>query len=424
MCIKIIFMKATIVTIGDEILIGQIVDTNSGFIAKALDKIGVQTHEMLSISDDKKHILDTFSSLQNKVDLVVITGGLGPTKDDITKKTFCDYFDDVLVENKAVLDHVIDIIEGFYKRPITQLNKDQALVPSKCEVLFNKMGTAPGMWMKKENTVYISLPGVPYEMKYLVENEIIPKIVNEYKRPYIIHKTIMTYGEGESRIAEKIESWENNLPDFIKLAYLPSPGKVRLRLTARGENKELLEKSIQENVESLTKIISEIIVGFDEEETIEVIIGRLLTSQNKTIATAESCSGGKIAQMLTSVAGSSNYFRGSVVSYATDTKIDILNVPSKTINDFSVVSAEVAKAMAIGVQKMMKSDYAIATTGNAGPSKGDSKAEVGTVFIALATPNAVLVEEFNFGQPREKVIDRTSNKALEMMQKEILKNLQ
>ncbi|HQW69106.1 MAG TPA: CinA family nicotinamide mononucleotide deamidase-related protein [Flavobacterium sp.] len=416
-------MKATIVTIGDEILIGQIVDTNSGFIAKALDKIGVQTHEMLSISDDKKHILDTFSSLQNKVDLVVITGGLGPTKDDITKKTFCDYFDDVLVEDKAVLDHVTEIIEGFYKRPITQLNRDQALVPSKCEVLFNKMGTAPGMWMKKENTVYISLPGVPYEMKYLVENEIIPKIVNEYKRPYILHKTIMTYGEGESRIAEKIESWENNLPDFIKLAYLPSPGKVRLRLTARGENKELLEKSIQENVESLTKIISEIIVGFDEDETIEVIIGRLLTSQNKTIATAESCSGGKIAQMLTSVAGSSNYFRGSVVSYATDTKIDILNVSTKIINDYSVVSTEVAKAMAIGIQKIMKSDYAIATTGNAGPSKGDSEAEVGTVFIALVTPNGVFVEEFNFGQPREKVIDRTANKALEMLQKEILKNL-
>ena len=416
-------MKATIVTIGDEILIGQIVDTNSGFIAKALDKIGVQTHEMLSISDDKKHILDTFSSLQNKVDLVVITGGLGPTKDDITKKTFCDYFDDVLVEDKAVLDHVTEIIEGFYKRPITQLNRDQALVPSKCEVLFNKMGTAPGMWMKKENTVYISLPGVPYEMKYLVENEIIPKIVNEYKRPYILHKTIMTYGEGESRIAEKIESWENNLPDFIKLAYLPSPGKVRLRLTARGENKELLEKSIQENVESLTKIISEIIVGFDEDETIEVIIGRLLTSQNKTIATAESCSGGKIAQMLTSVAGSSNYFRGSVVSYATDTKIDILNVSTKIINDYSVVSTEVAKAMAIGIQKIMKSDYAIATTGNAGPSKGDSEAEVGTVFIALVTPNGVFVEEFNFGQPREKVIDRTANKALEMIQKEILKNL-
>ena len=240
-------MKATIVTIGDEILIGQIVDTNSGYIAKALDKIGVQTTEMLSISDDKNHILNTFSSLQNKVDLVVITGGLGPTKDDITKHTFCEYFDDSLVVNPDVLAHVTEIIEGFYKRPITQLNKDQALVPSKCEVLFNKMGTAPGMWMKKENTVYISLPGVPYEMKYLVDNVIIPKVVKEYKRPYIIHKTILTYGQGESLIAERIENWENNLPEFIKLAYLPNPGRVRLRLTARGENQEILEKSIQES---------------------------------------------------------------------------------------------------------------------------------------------------------------------------------
>ena len=230
-------MKATIVTIGDEILIGQIVDTNSGFIAKSLDKIWIQITEMLSISDDKKHILDTFASLQNKIDLVIITGGLGPTKDDITKHTFCDYFDDTLVVNKDVLAHVTEMIEGFYKRPITQLNKDQALVPSKCEVLFNKMGTAPGMWMKKENTVYISLPGVPYEMKYLIEEVIVPKIIIEYERPYIIHKTILTYGQGESLIAERIESWENNLPEFIKLAYLPAPGRVRLRLSARGINK-------------------------------------------------------------------------------------------------------------------------------------------------------------------------------------------
>ena len=415
-------MKATIVTIGDEILIGQIVDTNSGYIAKALDKIGVQTTEMLSISDDKNHILNTFSALQNKVDLVVITGGLGPTKDDITKHTFCEYFDDSLVVNEAVLAHVTEMIEGFYKRPITQLNKDQALVPSKCEVLFNKMGTAPGMWMKKENTIYISLPGVPYEMKYIVDNVIIPKVVTEYKRPYIIHKTILTYGQGESLVAERIDSWENNLPEFIKLAYLPSPGRVRLRLTARGENQKILEKAIDENVISLTKIIGDIIVGFDEDETIEVIIGRLLTQQGKTIATAESCSGGKIAQMFTSVAGSSNYFRGSIVSYATDTKISILGVDAKTIEKFSVVSAEVASEMAIGIQKLMKSDYAIATTGNAGPSKGDADADVGTVFIALATPNKVIVEEFNFGQPREKVIDRTANKSFEILQKEILKN--
>ena len=416
-------MKATIVTIGDEILIGQIVDTNSGYIAKALDNIGVQTTEILSISDDKQHILNTFAALQNKVDFVIITGGLGPTKDDITKHTFCDYFDDVLIENQAVLAHVTEIIEGFYKRPITQLNKDQALIPSKCEVLFNKVGTAPGMWMKKENTIYISLPGVPFEMKYIVDNVIIPKIVNEYKRPYIVHKTILTYGQGESMIAERIESWENKLPKFIKLAYLPNPGRVRLRLTARGENEEILKKAIDENVQSLTKIIGDIIVGFDEDQTIEDIVGQLLLQQHKTIAVAESCTGGKISQMLTSVSGSSNYFRGSVVSYATDTKISVLGVDAQTIENFSVVSMEVAEEMAIGIQKLMNADYAIATTGNAGPGKGDSKAEIGLVFIALATPEGVFSFEFNFGQPREKVIDRTANKALEIVQKEILKNL-
>lgn len=416
-------MKATIVTIGDEILIGQIVDTNSGFIAKSLDRIGIQINEMLSISDDKQHILDTFTALQNKVDLVVITGGLGPTKDDITKKTFCEYFNDTLVLNKEVETHVIELIESVMKRPASQMNKDQALVPSKCQVLFNKVGTAPGMWMKKEDTVYISLPGVPYEMKYIVENEIIPKVIKEYQRPYILHKTIMTYGQGESLVAERIEDWENNLPKFIKLAYLPAPGRVRLRLTARGTDKEVLEKAIAENVTSLTKIIGDIIVGFDEDETIEVVLGRQLTQLGKTIATAESCTGGKIAQTLTSVAGASTYFRGSVVSYATDTKVSILGVSQQTIENYSVVSAQVASEMALGAQKIMNTDYAIATTGNAGPSKGDADAAVGTVFIALATPNGVLVEEFNFGQPREKVIDRTVNKAFEMLQKEILKNV-
>ena len=416
-------MKATIVTIGDEILIGQIIDTNSGYIAKALDKIGVQTHELLSISDDKQHILDTFTSLQNKVDFVIITGGLGPTKDDITKHTFCEYFNDTLVINKEIETHVIELIESVMKRQASQMNKDQALVPSRCEILFNQVGTAPGMWMKKENTVFISLPGVPYEMKYIVENQIVPKIIKEYKRPYILHKTIMTYGQGESLVAERIEDWENNLPEFIKLAYLPAPGRVRLRLTARGTEKEILEKAINENVTSLAKIIGDIIVGFDEDETIEVVLGRLLKQQGKTISTAESCTGGKIAQIFTSVSGSSNYFRGSVVSYATDTKVSVLGVSQQTIDEFSVVSIQVAKEMAIGIQKLMKSDYAIATTGNAGPSKGDADATIGTVFIALATPNEVFVEEFNFGQPREKVIDRAVNKAFEILQKEILKNL-
>lgn len=413
-------MKATIVTIGDEILIGQIVDTNSGYIAKALDKIGVQTTEMLSISDDKNHILDTFASLQDKVDLVIITGGLGPTKDDITKKTFCDYFEDVFVRNQEVEDHIVALFTKLNFIP-TQINKDQALLPSKALVLKNNYGTAAGMWIKKGKTVFVSMPGVPYEMKGIINEELIPKIISEYKRPYIVHKTILTYGQGESMVAERIENWENNLPEYIKLAYLPSPGRVRLRLTARGENEEVLQKAIQENIQSLTTIIGDIIVGFDEDETIEVIIGRLLRQQGKTIATAESCTGGKIAQVLTSVAGASNYFRGSVVSYATDTKISVLGVSAQTIEKFTVVSAAVASEMALGIQKLMKADYAIATTGNAGPSKGDADAEVGTVFIALATPEAVFTEEFNFGQPRDKVIDRTTNKALEILQKEILK---
>ena len=415
-------MKATIVTIGDEILIGQIVDTNSGYIAKALDRIGIQTHEMLSISDDKKHILETFKKLQNQVDLVIITGGLGPTKDDITKKTFCDYFDDVLVEDQAVLAHVTEIIEGFYKRPINQLNKEQALVPSKGEVLFNKMGTAPGMWMKKDNTVFISLPGVPYEMKYLVDFEIVPKLVKEYKRPYIVHKTILTYGQGESMVAERIETWENNLPSFIKLAYLPAPGKVRLRLTARGENKDVLENAVKENVDSLTKIIGDIIVGFDEEETIEVVVGKLLAAHGKSLATAESCTGGKIAQMITSVAGASAYFKGSVVSYSKATKVSLLEIDSELIEKNDVVSAAVAVAMASNVKRLLQTDYAIATTGNAGPTSEPGSAAVGVVFIAVATPDEVLVSEFNFGQPREKVIDRTANKALELLQQEILKS--
>jgi nicotinamide-nucleotide amidase len=414
-------MKAAIVTIGDEILIGQIIDTNSSYIAKALDKIGIATHEMLSISDDKQHILDTFHSLQNKVEVVIVTGGLGPTKDDITKKTFCDYFQDSLVENEAVLAHVKSIIEGFYKRPITQINREQALVPTKAKVLFNQVGTAPGMWMEKENTVFISLPGVPYEMKYLIDNEVIPNLVQKFERPYIVHQTIMTYGRGESMIAEQIEEWENNLPHFIKLAYLPSPGKVRLRLTARGANEELLKNEIKQQVEKLDLLIHDIIVGYNEDDPIEVVLGRLLTENKLTISTAESCTGGKIASTLSAIPGASNYFKGSVVSYATEVKINVLGIDNEVVEKYGVVSAEVASEMVKSVQKIMTSDYAIATTGNAGPTKGDVQADLGIVYIAIATPNAVFVEEFNFGQPREKVVDRAVSKALELIYKEILK---
>lgn len=416
-------MKAAIVTIGDEILIGQIIDTNSAYIAKALDRIGVQTIEMRSISDQREHILQTFQELQNQMDFVVLTGGLGPTKDDITKKTLCEYFDDTMVRHKEVEDHVVALIENVLKRPASQINKDQALVPSKAQVLFNQVGTAPGMWIQKEQTVFISMPGVPYEMKYIMEQGVLPKIVSEFQRPYILHKTLMTYGQGESVVAERIEAWENALPEFIKLAYLPAPGRVRLRLTARGTDLQLLEQAIADQVTLVTQIIGDIIVGFDEEETLEVVVGKLLKQSGKTLATAESCTGGKLAQMITAVSGASSYFKGSIVPYDTALKVSLLGVDEKLIATHSVVSAPVAEAMAKGVRDLLKVDYAIATTGNAGPTKGDSDAEVGTVFIALATPENVVVEEFNFGQPREKVIDRAVNKALEMVQKEILKNL-
>lgn len=414
-------MKAAIVTIGDEILIGQIIDTNSAYIAKSLDRIGIEVKEMLSISDDKHAILETFALLQDKVDLVLITGGLGPTKDDITKKTICDYFDDVLIRNAAVEAHVVALIEKALQRSASQMNKDQALVPSKCTVLHNEVGTAPGMWIKKGNTVFVSLPGVPYEMKYLIDHCVVPKIVSEYERPFILHKTVMTYGQGESLVAERIESWENELPSFVKLAYLPAPGRVRLRLTAKGKDKAQLEFVLQEQLVALQAIIGDIIVGLDEEESIEVVLGRALKQQGKTVATIESCTGGKLASVISSVPGASVYFKGGIVAYATAMKNEVLGIASDTIQKYSVVSAEVAHAMAENGQKITGADYVLATTGNAGPAKGEADADLGTVFIALAGPKGVQVTGFNFGQPREKVIDRAVSKSLEMLQKEILK---
>ena len=415
-------MKAAVVTVGDEILIGQIVDTNSAYIAKALDRIGIGVFEMFSISDDRHHILNTLAYLQNRVDVVIVTGGLGPTKDDITKTTFCEYFDDHLVRNEAVETHVVALIEKVLKRPASQMNRDQALVPSKAVVLHNEVGTAPGMWMKKADTIYVSLPGVPYEMKHILDNEVLPKLVAEFERPYIVHKTIMTYGQGESVVAERIEDWENNLPSFIKLAYLPSPGKVRLRLTARGTDEAALKSAVEAEAVKLQAIIGDIIVGMDEDETIEVILGRKLKQLGKTVSAAESCTGGRIGQMLTSVAGSSAYFKGSAVTYATESKIKVLGVEQQLIDIYSAVSAKVAESMALRAKKMFCSSYAVATTGNAGPAKGDADADVGTVFIAVATPNGVFSEKFDFGQPREKVIARASEKALELLYKEILKN--
>jgi len=414
-------MQAEIITIGDEILIGQIVDTNSAFISKALNKIGVSVFQITSIQDDKKHILQALKEAENNADIVIVTGGLGPTKDDITKHTICEYFDDTLVQSKAVLENIELIWEKHVRTELTQVNKDQALVPSKAQILMNRLGSAPGMWLEKNNTIFISLPGVPFEMKALIEHEVIPKLQKTYKFPYILHKTILTYGLGESALAARIETWEDNLPKFIKLAYLPNHGKVRLRLSGKHESKDRLHKEISIQIEKLLPQIKDIFVGFEEDKSIEAIIGQQLTTLGKTVATAESCTGGKIAELFTANSGASAYFKGSIVSYATQAKIDILKVPEALIDKHSVVSKEVAESMAKNVLELFNTDYAIATTGNAGPTKGDSEVEVGTVYIAIATKDSVYSEMFSLGDLRIRVINKAVDIAFKMLQKEILK---
>lgn len=415
-------MYAEIITIGDEILIGQIVDTNSAFIAKELNKIGVSVFQISSVQDERQHILNAFEEAASRTDIIIITGGLGPTKDDITKHTICEFFNDELIENSQVLQHVEYLFEQYISTPISDINRAQALVPSRAKVLMNLYGTAPGMWMEQNKKVFVSLPGVPYEMKSLMTQEVIPRIQNHFKRPYILHKTILTYGLGESAIAEKISQWEDNLPSFIKLAYLPNLGKVRLRLTAKHENKELIESRISEEVEKLKSIIGDIIYGYEEDEVIEALIGKLLKAKKQSLSTAESCTGGKLAERITSIPGASAYFAGSIVSYATRVKIEVLGVPEELIKEHSVVSAEVAEAMAARVKEIMNTDYAVATTGNAGPSKGDSDADLGVVFIAIAGPKGVISIGSKFANQREKVIEKSVNKAFELLQKEILKN--
>ncbi|WP_299261297.1 CinA family nicotinamide mononucleotide deamidase-related protein [uncultured Aquimarina sp.] len=412
-------MLAEIITIGDEILIGQIVDSNSAFIGKELNKIGVDVYQITSIQDHKQHILNALEEAKNRVDIVLVTGGLGPTKDDITKHTICEFFDDTLVQNDKVLRHIEALFEKYIHTPVTDINRMQALVPSTSTVLMNNFGTAPGMWLEKDNTVFVSMPGVPFEMKNLMNDEVLPRLQEKFDRPFIIHKTVLTYGLGESAIAKKIEQWEDNLPSFIKLAYLPSLGRVRLRLSARGIDEKLLIDTIKNKITDLHEYIGDIIVGYEEDESIEMMIGKILVSRGLFLAVAESCTGGKISQSITANAGSSSFFKGGVVTYATQSKTDLLGVDSDLIKQHTVTSNEVAEAMALGVKNKFKSDYAIATTGNAGPSKGDGDVEVGTVFIAIATPDRVFSEKFVFSNLRERTIGKAVNKSFEMLFSEV-----
>ncbi|GAK93123.1 hypothetical protein JCM19298_1842 [Nonlabens ulvanivorans] len=413
-------MQATIITIGDEILIGQIVDTNSAWMANELNKIGVNVYEIISISDDREHILSAFAKAKQQSDIVLVTGGLGPTKDDITKKTICEFFDDQLELNQEVLDHVVMLFEKYVKAPMVDMNKDQALVPSKAQVITNQYGTAPGLWIEDEGTIFVSMPGVPFEMKALMTDGVLPKILNIGELPFIHHRTILTAGQGESTIATRLEQWENNLPSHIKLAYLPSLGTVRLRLSSRGMDKDFILKSVDDQIQQLYAIIDDVIVGESNDESLVHAVVHLLKENNKTVATAESCTGGKIASLITEIPGASNVFMGSTVTYATQSKVDMLGVNPLIIEKYSVVSEQVAYEMASKARLKFNSDYAVATTGNAGPTQGDSDAPVGTVYIGIATPEKTYALKFMMGNHRDRVVQKTINKALELLQKELI----
>ena len=412
-------MKAEIITIGDEILIGQIVDTNSVFIAKELNKIGVSVYQITSIQDEKQHILNALKDAESRVDIVIITGGLGPTKDDITKHTLCQYFDDTLVQNDSVLANLHELFKNSEYKKLTKNNLEQALVPSKAIVLHNDIGTAPGMYFRKSGKVFISLPGVPYEMEALIKEKVVPKLALEFDTPHIFHKTIVTQGVAESVLADQISDWEDNLPSFIKLAYLPNLGMVRLRLSAIGENQQKIRLAVEREVAYLLNQIGDVVIGFDDDSPAKVIAD-LLVSKDQTLAIAESCTGGLIASTITQNKGASAFFKGAIVSYHTKSKSDLLEVNEQLICEHSVVSKQVAKAMALSVKNKFNTYYGVATTGNAGPTKGDSDVEVGTVFIAISTPNNTIVEEYNFGNNRYKVIERAKNKALQLLRLTII----
>ncbi len=414
-------MKATIITIGDEILIGQIVDTNSAWMGRELNKIGISVYEIMSIADDRDHLLSAFAKAEQQSDLVLITGGLGPTRDDITKATLCEYFDDKLVLDQQVLQHVKDLFAKYVKDKIVPQNEAQALVPSQAKILKNEYGTAPGMWLEKNDTIFVSMPGVPFEMKSLMSHQVLPLLSKREGLPFIYHRTLLTAGQGESTIATRIEKWEDDLPADIKLAYLPSLGSVRLRLSSIGADKMTVIERLDQKVASLYEIISDIIIGESNDESVAQQVSAMFKKAGLTLAVAESCTGGQIAQQLTEHPGASQFFMGASVTYATRSKIDLLDVDPTVIDKHSVVSEAVAMAMARGARVKFHSDIAVSTTGNAGPSKGDSDVDVGTVYIGIATATENYAIRFNMGNHRERVIQKTVNKSMELLQKEILK---
>jgi nicotinamide-nucleotide amidase len=414
-------MKVSIISIGDELLIGQVVNTNASWMSQLLVSNGMNVDKVYTISDKRADIEETLSLSLKGSDAVIITGGLGPTKDDVTKKTLCDFFNSELVEDSATFEVISDI---FAKRgyPMTDTNRQQALVPKCSKVLLNKRGTAPGMWFEVGAKVVVSLPGVPFEMQYLMNEEVVPRMLEHFMVEHIIHKNLLFQGIGESFLSDRIENWELALPQNIKLAYLPKAGLLRLRLTAIGADKEVLMAKIDELVKELYSMVGEYILGEDMENLAEVLAYKMKT-EGKTLAVAESCSGGAIASSITQKAGASKYFKGGVVAYSNAVKENVLGVKSSTLAEHGAVSEETATEMVRGVLKLMDADYAIATTGIAGPGGGTPEKPVGTVWIAVASKDEVFAQKMTFGDDRLRVIERTANQAFANMLKLITKKL-
>lgn len=411
-------MKAEIITIGDEILIGQIIDTNSSWLGQELSKMGISVVHRTSVGDTRMAIIDALTAAKSRADIIIMTGGLGPTKDDITKHTLAEYFGSELILNQEVLDWVTKIFR-MRKLPMIDTNRNQAMVPANCEVLFNKTGTAPGMWFDVDGKIFISMPGVPFEMKSIFEEHCIPKLQKRFELPVIIHRTILTCNIGESFLAKKIEQLENDLPPHIKLAYLPNVGMVRLRFSGRHTHYATLKNEIDTIIAELYNIVGEHIYG-EENDTLEKNVGLLLKGKNKKLATAESCTGGYIAHLITSVSGSSAYYNGSIISYANDIKINELGVTPEILNTVGAVSEACVTQMAQGVRTKLKSDYAIATSGIAGPDGGTAEKPVGTVWIAISGPHNTIAQQFNMGDNRERTIQRTAIQGLDMLRKMLL----
>lgn len=406
-------MEADLITIGDEILIGQIVDTNSAWMAKKLNDEGINVRQITSISDQPGHIIATLNDSGRKAAIVLVTGGLGPTRDDCTKSALCDFFGTQLVENKEVLEQIIHLLTP-WGVVINALNREQALVPATATILPNKLGTAPGLLFNHEGTIFVFMPGVPFEMRYLMEHEVLPLIKKLFNTSTIIHRTVLIQGLAESMLAERISEWEDHLPESISLAYLPSPENMRLRLSTRGEDQEYLTQLLEQKINELTQVIPNYIFGY-EEETMAGNIGEILKEKGSTVAVAESCTGGNIAHFFTLNPGSSEYFKGGVVAYSNELKVRLLGIDPEMIFEKGAVSKEVVEAMAVGARSVLGTDYAIATSGIAGPDGGTPEKPVGTVWIAVADSDSVVSKVFNFGNHRERNIIRSSQSALNML---------